>query len=556
MIQARPLILLAVSLLLWPTAARGQRPGVEVVDFHVTVDVAANGSAVIIETWQLAAPSAQPVTFRRRLPDTMAGPRGSRSTVYLDLIGISDDQNRPLKYSHDRWNDELTIAPSQVDPARAATVQINYLVHNFVRSFPDHDEIYWDLAAGNPYVTDRASAMVMLPDAAAGNLRAQAFLTGATRDAVPAQAQGSNVQIDPARSLPPRTGLLVNIFVSPGIFHPPSSPARAWWFLAANPVVLLPLPVLVVMLGLRSLKQRAPTVITTEYEPPPGLTPAEAGMLVDDRFDPRDVTATLVDLAVRGYLRIEVDPESTPDHRDYILRLLKGHEQWSELANHEEAMIFNIFYGGQWTKLSSLRLRFSVAVPAMQTGVLNALIAKGLYRMNPTTAQHVRMAAIGALGLLLALAAPWLPLFRSPLAALIAFALSAAVVYFFGLRLSPKTLKGVQVCAEIEGFREYLNRVDRDRLERVSPQQFERCLPYAMALGVEHHWAQTFAGITTEVPDWFQSAATGTFDPKLWASSIDAMAQQARGILTSEPRGRMPGLAQPAAQATSAATAK
>ncbi len=556
-IQARPLILLAFPfLLLWPMAAWGQRSYGEIADFHVTVDVAADGSAVIIETWQLASPPAKPGTFRRRLPNTMAGPQGSRSTVYLDLIGVSDDQNRPLKYSRDRWNDELTIMPSPVDPGRAATLQISYLVHNFVRSFPDHDEIYWDLTAGKAYAIERASAMVMLPDAAAGNLRAQAFLTGATRDVAVAQVQGSSVQIDPARPLPPRTGLLVNIFVPPGIFRPSSWPARAWWFLSANPIVLLPLLTLVVMLGFRSLKQRAPTVITTEYEPPPGLTPAEAGMLVDDRFDPRDVTATLVDLAVRGYLRIEVDPESTPEHRDYILRLLKGREQWSGLASHEEAMIFNIFYGGQWTKLSSLRLRFSIAIPAMQTGVLNALIDKGLYRMNPGTAQRVRMAAIGALGLLLALAAPWLPLFRSPLAALIAFALSAAVVYFFGLRVSPKTLKGVQVCSEIEGFREFLNRVDRDRLERVSPQQFERYLPYAMALGVEHHWAQTFAGITTEVPDWFQSAAGGTFDPKLWASGIDAMAQQARSILTSGPRGRALGAAQPAAQATAAAATK
>ena len=42
-----------------------------------------------------------------------------------------------------------------------------------------------------------------------------------------------------------------------------------------------------------------------QYEPPDSLTPAEAGTLMDNSADMRDITATLVDLAVRGHLRIE-----------------------------------------------------------------------------------------------------------------------------------------------------------------------------------------------------------------------------------------------------------
>jgi hypothetical protein len=555
--RARTQILLLL-VLGWSVAAAGQRSDVRVSEFHATMDVAADGSAVIIERWDLAlAQFAPSPVFRRVLPDTVAGPHGSHFPVYLEIISIADDQNRPLKSSRFRWNGELEIStPLENGPAHAATVQISYGLRNLVRDFPDHDEIYWDLLAGNDYSIDRASAMVMLPDAAAPGLRAQAFLVGATRGALLPEVNGSAMQIESGRPLPARTGLLINLFIPPAVFQQPPWLTRAWWFLTANPIVMLPLLVFAVMVALRSARQTSPVVVTTEYEPPPGLSAAEAGMLVDDRFDPRDVTATLIDLAVRGYLRIEVDPQSTPDHRDYILRLLKPREQWGTLANHEQAMIFNIFYGGQWTKLSSLRLRFSVAVPAMQTGVLNALADKGLYRMNPASAQRIRLAAIGALGFLLALSAPWLPLFRLPLPALVSFALSAAIVYFYGLRVSPKTREGMRVCGELEGFREFLNRVDRDRLERVSPQQFEKFLPYAIALGVEHHWAQTFAGIATEVPDWFQSAAGGEFDARLWASGIDAMAQQARTILCSSARGRIFGGAAPEEQAKAAAAAK
>ena len=41
------------------------------------------------------------------------------------------------------------------------------------------------------------------------------------------------------------------------------------------------------------------------YEPPKGFTPAEAGTLLDDVIHPRDITSTLVDLAVKGYIKIK-----------------------------------------------------------------------------------------------------------------------------------------------------------------------------------------------------------------------------------------------------------
>ena len=45
--------------------------------------------------------------------------------------------------------------------------------------------------------------------------------------------------------------------------------------------------------------------IVVNYEPPDGLGPAEVGTLVDERVDLRDISAVIIDLAVRGYLKIE-----------------------------------------------------------------------------------------------------------------------------------------------------------------------------------------------------------------------------------------------------------
>lgn len=243
-----------------------------------------------------------------------------------------------------------------------------------------------------------------------------------------------------------------------------------------------------------------------------------------------------MDLAVRGYVKLQED--DLDGHRDYIIRLLKPRDQWQGLTNYEIDMLFNTFYGGQWTKLSSLRLRFVVAVPSMRAGILNALIDKGMYRVDPISAHTYRVVAVVLLGIVLLAvqATGWISLFDAGPLAVALLAASALIVYLMGRNLTAKSLKGMRACAAVEGFREFIERVDADRLQRASPKQVERCLPYAMALGVEHQWAQQFAGITEEWPEWLVVAQGEGIDPALWTRSLGSMAQEAESVFTASTR--------------------
>jgi len=62
-----------------------------------------------------------------------------------------------------------------------------------------------------------------------------------------------------------------------------------------------------------------------QYEPPEKFSPAECGALLENALTPRGISATIVDLSVRGYLTIEKNGGDTlpgPKHRqDYIFRL-------------------------------------------------------------------------------------------------------------------------------------------------------------------------------------------------------------------------------------------
>ena len=81
--------------------------------------------------------------------------------------------------------------------------------------------------------------------------------------------------------------------------------------------------------------------------------------------------------------------------------------------------------------------------------------------------------------------------------------LSALIWWLFARVMTAKTVKGAQTHVAVLGFQEFMNRVDGERLKLMPPTTFEKFLPYAMALGVEHHWAQAFAGIVKDPPQWY-----------------------------------------------------
>ena len=516
-------------------------------DFHSTVSVADDGSAVILERLDLSclqtAPGRSFHGIQRLIPVESAGPLGTKRRLYLSVLGVTDGDGHTLPYGVRIWGGQTEIrVPMLGCTGESRTVEISYFVHNAVRYNVDHDEVYWNLTSSTLSMSaEQASATVLLPEEAIEGLRAQGFIAGPHGGTVAGQVSGASVEFVAPDAVGAHEPFAVEVIVPKGVFHRPWWPSRALWFVESNPILLMPLVVFLVMLWIRRLKGDLPVAVVTEYEPPPGLTPAEAGTLLTDRVEPRDITATLVDLAVRGYVKIEED--DSEGHRDYLIRLMKQRDQWRGLTNYEIDMLFNTFYGGQWTKLSSLKLRFAAAVPSMRTGILNALIDKGMYRVDPVSAQVYRVGLVTLVGALL-LAVPstgWIKLYEAGPLAVALVAASALIVYVMGRNLTAKSLAGMRACATVEGFREFMERVDADRLKRASPKQVERCLPYAMALGVEHNWAERFAGMTEESPEWLVVAGAEGIDAAQWMRSLGSMAQEAETVFTARTRtGRYP----------------
>ena len=525
-----------------------------VSDFQDNITVERDGTAMISERIRVTFVGDWHGIFRT-IPIEYPGPNGTNYELFLKIISITDGSGGKLKYDSSIANHARNLKiyiPDAVDATR--TVEITYRVLNGTRFFKDYAEFYWNVTGNDwPVPIDHAAATVRFPDSAAGSLRAQAFtgVYGSTqRDAI-AKVDGSETQFETTNPLPMRGGLTIDVYVPGGILEEPSGLTKFFWFLGGNPIVFLPLVTFAVMFTMWWYKGRDPDAgmsVAPMYEPPSGISPAEAGTLLDDTIHPRDITSTMIDLAVRGYIKIEETAEKILvfTHRDYVFRMLKPREQWgADLAPHERVMLENVFAGGDQIRLSSLKNRFYTAVPVIRQDIMAALKMKGIYLLDPESANGYSIVA--AIAILIPFAIfqyeGWANFFNSAVLLVVCLAISALIWWLFARVMTAKTVKGARTRIAVLGFQEFMNRVDGERLKIMPPTTFEKFLPYAMALGVEHHWAQAFAGIVKDPPQWYVGpggAYTG-FNPIFFSSSMHNMAGDMHQVFVSAPRASSGG---------------
>ncbi|HWR15795.1 MAG TPA: DUF2207 domain-containing protein [Terriglobales bacterium] len=507
--------------------------------FDTVIGIQRDGSVVVVERFAPAIPTAKVVWSTSNVYP-------ARWTIHqprvVNIIQVTGTGGRTLKHS---VHNGFTRLELEIETAGSPEIRLVYAVRNAVQFLSDRDELLWNAGEGWHGETARTTLFVQVPPEMAQAFRVQGFVRG--KGLVPVKesdAGPDRVWFDASRLLDARENLSADVIFPKGLMIQPSWGRRAIWFLGSNLILLLPVATLVVMLALRAMK-RLPSPeeasITTRYEPPDALTPAEVGLLVDDVLNPRDITATIIDLAIRGNIRLEsCKPDEGIDFagKDFIIRLLRPRDEWVSLALHERTVLFHMFYGGEWTKLSSLSLRFYSVVPLVRRQVVQLLRGKGMYWTDPGRAMAVRMnMLLGFLAVAFVIQVAGLLSFASStLLSGIAIACSAAIVYYFGRHITSKTLRGIHACEQIVGFQHFLDSVERDRLERLPAQLFEKWLPYAIALGVEQHWAQNFETVAIAQFEWFGGLEEAVFDTAGLAKTLEFFTSQTAGVLLTVPR--------------------
>jgi hypothetical protein len=536
-----------------------------IADFADSITIDDHGSALVTERITCNF-EGEYHGIIRRIPIEYPGPKGTNFTLYMKILSVTDGDGNKLKYDLTNAGDmrQLKIyIPGATDTKKE--VDIAYEVSNAIRHFEDFDEFYWNVTGNDwPVPIDHASASVYFPPSARNaGLRAQAFTgpygstehqASATINDSDIPAHGALAAFETTNPLEMRGGLTIDVYIPKGVLREPSELTRLGWFLGSNPIVFLPPFAFVVMFSLWYWKGKDPDPgmsVAPMYSPPENISPAEAGTLLGDSVHPRDITASLVDLAVRGYIKIEETTQKVLvfSSKDYVFHLLKGRAQWDPLPEHEQDILEQMFPVAEvdtTCALSSLKNRFYMAIPQIKNDVMTALKQKGMYGLDPDSAHFY-----GIVGAVI-IAAPFILL---QFAGIANFALSgwllwasiivAAFIAFAFIRVMPaKSLRGAKTTVGIKGFQEFMSRVDGDRLRTMPGDTFEKFLPYAMALGVEEHWAKAFQGIIQNPPTWYVGPGYGTygmFNPVLFTHDVRTMSNVAASTFVSAPRSSSSG---------------
>ena len=277
-----------------------------------------------------------------------------------------------------------------------------------------------------------------------------------------------------------------------------------------------------------------------EWSPPDDARPGLIGTLIDERADVLDVTATIVDLAVRGYLRIDELPrEGWFGSRDWKLVKLKDDD--GSLLSYERSLFDSLFKSGDDVQLSDLKRHFASQLSSVESKLYDEMVYRKWYNRRPDSTRSawtllsvVAIAAAGGITYLLV---------KYTTFGLVGVALVlAALALFFSARFMPaRTGTGSAVMARALGFKRYLSTAEAGQLKFEEAEKvFSRFLPYAIVFGVADHWAKVFqelaaagvvAGSATGL--YWYTAPGGNWSFGDFGSSINSFATTSAGSLTA-----------------------
>jgi len=462
------------------------------------------------------------------------------------------------------------------DPNRTITgvhtYSIAYRVRGVLNSFRDHDELYWN-AIGTEWfvpieaaaVTVTAPAAVMGADCFAGPQRSNLGCDRSTAD-------GSSAVFS-QRALEAQSGLTVvvglpkgAVDVGPPILQERWSLGRAFSATGATVGGAAALAVVligaVVFLGWRGGRDRrfvgsavdvafgsdggrdepvplgSGRSVPVEFEPPDKLRPGELGTLVDEAANPLDVTATIVDLAVRGYLRIEEIPKEVwRGKADWNLVRAKAPDD--RLLAYERTLLDGLFESGgrAQVKLSELRNTFAAKLHEVEDQLYDDAMDRGWFVRRPNRVRSFWtvigvLASVVGIGVLVALAAlTHVALVGVPVA--LAGLLLLAVAHWMPRR----TAKGYGVLQRTRGFKRFIDESEKERARFAERHNlFSEYLPYAIVFHATDKWARAFAGLNGELPDtggWY--VGPGPFTLGAFTASMDGFTTTTAGTIASTP---------------------
>lgn len=485
---------------------------------------------------------------------------GLNYNLRVSDISVTDASGRPYKFQKSLPEDNINIKNINLkigDPDKIVigqkTYVINYKIDRAINYFDSYDELYWNVT-GNawPVRIEQTKATVILPGATdSSNVQKKCSrgeygsFASCSSDELITQPDGRAREILFTENGPlyPRENLSVIVGFPKGLVAVPSAAQTVKDTVWDNWVLVIPFIVFAVLFYLWYKHGRDPEgrgTIIPEYDAPNNLTPAEVGTVISENADNKEISAQIIALAIKGYLKItRIEKKGLIfKSTDYTIEKLK--DDVSGLKDFDQKILEGLFPAGQKTvNLSDRAEKFYPYVGKIKDDIYQSVTDEGYFVDNPKKVRWIYIGIGIALGFLVFFFGGLLSILIGGIGSAVVF-VSAIMIAVFGYIMPARTRKGVEAKEYILGLKEYLSVAEKDRINfhnapEKNPERYEKLLPYAMVLGVEQEWAKQFEGIYEKQPDWYSDPSGARFNSFLLANSLGSFASYSNDNLYAAP---------------------
>ena len=546
-----------------PTAHADE--GWVITSFHSEIVIGADSALTISEDIRVDFGSLHKHGIFRTIPLRYRYDDTHDRFYALEVMSVTDGSKAlPHSDSIDNDNYVIKIGDPSTLVSGANRYVITYSVAGAMNSFSDHDELFWNVdGALWPVSKQTVTASVVVPAASFQKAACYQGPTGSKEVCTFEQNPAAAIDYTSTRPLASGEQMSIVTALNKGAVHvpPPMLEARKRQFpqdaFDINPLTVgLSLLIALAGIGLvawnwsihgrdrRYLTQYyltndpregpapllQPDPVVVEFEAPQNMRPAQLGLILDERADAKDVTATIVDLAVRGFLTISEVPGQ---QKDWTFTS-KGVDE-SALLPFEKTVLVGLFSNRNQVKLSELKGTFAPTVKASESQVVSDAVSRKLFTSRPETAR----AEWGCLGVALTIVGIAVSV---GLGLAFGWGLIGAGIVVTGLVLTitfpfmpQRTAAGRDLMQHTLGFRLYMTTAEKYRQQFAAKAQiFTQLLPYAIVFGCVSLWAKAFEGIDTSgTNSWYIGNAP--FQAALLSSNLESMNSSISNAITYTP---------------------
>jgi uncharacterized membrane protein len=499
-------------------------------DFQVDIRVNKDASIDVSESILYNFEGAERHGIFRDIPVKYQA-RGGNFNLRISDISVADEKGNAYNFSlaNVGANKQIKIGDANLLVSGKKNYIINYKIKRAINYFDTFDELYWN-GIGTQWtipINNPAVKLTLPKNVSQDSLQISCYVgvSGSAEKCDSSLDEKQNSILFTSQDLAPGEGLTFAVGFPKGIVSQPTTMENILEIIKDNWILVLPVIVFVIMFRLWWLRGRDPQgrgTIIAQFDAPDNLTPLEIGIIVDERSDSADISAQIVHLATKGYLKIKRVENKILffTSSDYELEKLKKIDD--TLKSFERKLMQGLFGDGATVKISELRNVFYKDVKKINDDVYQELTDLGYFLSNPDS---VRKKFI-VIGIILAVSGFFVAGFVGGLY-IFSTIVSGLLVIIFGSLMPARTKKGVEAREYILGLKEYLRVAEKDRIDfhnapEKTPDHFEKLLPYAMALGVEKEWAKQFEGIYNQNPSWYVGPVGTNFNPTTFASDMHA----------------------------------